>query len=101
MTIVKEMLLAMMGMTINVGETWLVVIPPVSTFPSGLEDWANCVSPSPQPPRFFFPSGSGFQGDTKDTLRGVISTACLDRKYGPLDRLSERDGVFQINSSLL
>lgn len=85
MTIVKEMLLAMMGMTINVGETWLVVITPVSTFPSRLQDRTNCVFPSPQPPPV--PSGRGFQGDTNGTQRGVIS--CSDRKYGALDRLSE------------
>lgn len=99
MTIVEEILLAMMVMTINVGETWLVVITLISTFPSRLEDGANCVFPSPQPPRF--PWGSGFQGDTDGTQRGVISTAFSDRKYGPLDRLSEQDDVFQINSNLL
>lgn len=57
MTIVKEMLLAVMGVTINVGKTWLLVIALVSAFPSWLEEKDNCVLPFPQPLHFHLGSG--------------------------------------------
>lgn len=54
MTIVKEILLATMGVTINVGKTWLLVIALVSAFLFRLEEKDNCVLPCP--PHFHYDS---------------------------------------------